>query len=206
LTESAFHFFVGIDWATQEHQVCVLDVQGEMVEERTIAHSGQAVSEFLHWLLERTGCTPASIAVAIETPRGALVETLLERGLPVFSLNPKQLDRFRGRYFPAGAKDDRRDAFVAATSLRTDPHCFHRIQVDDPLVMRLRDLSRLDDDLRTSFNRHGCQLREQLYRYYPQLLRLSPSANEPWLWALLESNRQTNPSVQSSWRGDEVGG
>jgi transposase len=58
--------------------------------------------------------------------------------------------------------------------------------VDDPLVMRLRDLSRLDDDLRTSFNRHGCQLREQLYRYYPQLLRLSPSANEPWLWALLE--------------------
>ena len=114
------------------------------------------------------------------------VETLLERGFSAFFLNPKQLDRFRDRHFPAGAKDDRRDAFVLACSLRTDPHCFHAIEVDDPLVMRLRDLTRLDDELRSSFNRNSCQLREQLYRYYPQLLRLSPAANEAWLWALLE--------------------
>jgi len=186
LSESAFQFFVGIDWGTEEHQACVLDAQGELVDERTIAHSGQAVSEFLDWLLELADCSAASIAVAIEVPHGALVETMLDRGLSLFSINPKQLDRFRDRYFPAGAKDDRRDAFVGATSLRTDPQCFHAVQLDDPLVMRLRDLSRLDDELRTSFNRHSCQLREQLHRYYPQLLRLSSSANEPWLWALLE--------------------
>lgn len=186
LAESAYRFFVGIDWATEEHQVCVLNVQGEIVEERAIAHSGPAVSEFLTWLLGLAGCAPADIAVAIEVPRGALVETLVERGVSVFSVNPKQLDRFRDRYFPAGAKDDRRDALVLASSLRTDQHCFRLVRVDDPLVMRLRDLSRLDDELRTSFNRHSSQLREQLYRYYPQLLRLSSSANEPWLWSLLE--------------------
>jgi hypothetical protein len=48
------------------------------------------------------------------------VETLMEQGFAVFSINPKQLDRFRDRYSPAGAKDDRRDAFVLADSLRTD--------------------------------------------------------------------------------------
>jgi transposase len=178
--------YVGIDWATEEHQVCVLEATGTILVERTIAHSGQAVSEFLNWLLDFAGCSPSAIAVAIEVPHGALVETLVERGLAVFSVNPKQLDRFRDRHFPAGAKDDRRDAFVGATSLRTDPHCFRRVQLDDPLVMRLRDLSRLDDELRSHFNRHCCQLREQLYRYYPHLLCLSASANEPWIWTLLE--------------------
>ncbi len=186
MSASAFQFFVGIDWATEAHQICLLDTQGEIVHERTVVHSGSAVGEFLNQLLELTGCPPASIAVAIEVPRGALVETLLERGFSAFFLNPKQLDRFRDRHFPAGAKDDRRDAFVLACSPRTDPHCFHAIEVDDPLVMRLRDLTRLDDELRSSFNRNSCQLREQLYRYYPQLLRLSPAANEAWLWALLE--------------------
>jgi transposase len=186
LAEPEFQLLVGIDWATELHQACVLNPQGEVIAERAITHSGQAVGEFVEWLLGLASCSPAAIAVAIEVPHGALVETLVERGLSVFSVNPKQLDRFRDRYFPAGAKDDRRDAFVLASSLRTDLHCFRPVQLDDPLVLRLRDLSRLDDELRTSFNRHSCQLREQLYRYYPQLLRLSPSANEPWLWALLE--------------------
>lgn len=53
-------------------------------------------------------------------PRGAVVETLAEHGFAVFAINPKQLDRFRDRYSPAGAKDDSRDAFVLADSLRTD--------------------------------------------------------------------------------------
>jgi hypothetical protein len=35
---------------------------------------------------------------------------------------PKQLDRFRDRYSQAGAKDDRRDAFVLADS-RCVPTC-----------------------------------------------------------------------------------
>jgi hypothetical protein len=47
--------------------------------------------------------------LAIEVPRGPLVEAFLERNFPVFSINPKQLDRFRDRYSSAGAKDDRRD-------------------------------------------------------------------------------------------------
>ena len=52
---------------------------------------------------------------------------MMEKGHSV-SINPKQLDRFRDRLSPSGAKDDRRDAKVLAISLRTDPHCFRELQ------------------------------------------------------------------------------
>jgi hypothetical protein len=44
------------------------------------------------------GGVPAEVAVALETPRGAVVDGLLARGFHVYALNPKQLDRFRDRY------------------------------------------------------------------------------------------------------------
>jgi hypothetical protein len=43
-----------------------------------------------------------------------VVEALLEDGLAVLSINPKQLDRFRDRYTVAGTKDDSRDASETA--------------------------------------------------------------------------------------------
>jgi transposase len=110
----------------------------------------------------------------------------LERGYQVFSINPKQLDRFRDRHTVAGAKDDRRDAFVLADSLRTDLPLFRRLQQESATVVRLRELSRLEDDLIQDHNRLINQLREQLHRYFPQLLQLSAAAEDPWLWDLLE--------------------
>jgi len=182
-----FAFFVGIDWGSEAHQVCVLNAQGDPLGQRQVSHTAAALEELFGWLEKLTEGVLTSLAVAIEVPRGPLVETLLERGLTIFSLNPKQLDRFRDRYFPAGAKDDRRDAFVLASSLRTDRACFRRVRRDDPRIVRLRDLSRLEAELGTNFHRYVCQLREQLYRYYPQLLTLSPQADEPWIWTLLEA-------------------
>jgi hypothetical protein len=53
-----------------------------------------------------TGAAASAIHVAVEIPHGPIVETLLERGFNVYAINPKQLDRFRDRFSPAGAKDD----------------------------------------------------------------------------------------------------
>jgi transposase len=184
--EEEFSLFVGIDWATEAHQVFVVDAQRRTVGERKVEHSGPGIAAFVEWLGSLSDEGPGRTAVAIEIPRGAIVETLVERGFAVFAINPKQLDRFRDRYAVAGAKDDRRDAFVLADSLRTDQHCFHRVRIDDPVVIQLREVSRADDDLREEMNRLTNRLREQLHRFFPQVLRLSPSADEPWVWALLE--------------------
>jgi transposase len=87
----------------------------------------------------------------------------------------------------AGAKDDDLDAFVMVDSLRTDQSCFRRVELDAPAIPRLRELSRMEQDLQTDHNRLANQLWEQLRRYYPQMLKLSPAANEVWLWDLLDS-------------------
>ena len=153
-------FFVGIDWGTETHHVCVLNVDAQIVEERRVQHTASDIAEFLDWLSGLAPDFSASMAIAIELPNGTLVEELPERQFRVFSLNPKQLDRFRDRYFPAGAKDDGRDAFVLAYALRTDQYCFRVVRLGDPSVVRLRELTRLDEELNFCFQRHCCQLRQ----------------------------------------------
>jgi transposase len=186
VVDDEYRIYVGIDCATEAHQSCVLDSTGRVLAERSFAHTGEAVAAFAQWLHELVGGDPGQAAIAIEVPRGAVVETLVEHGFHLYAINPKQLDRFRDRHSVAGAKDDRRDAFVLSDSLRTDRARFRRIRLDDPLVIQLRELSRVDEDLGRETNRLTNRLREQLNRFYVQALKLCPSADEPWLWALLE--------------------
>ena len=179
-------WYVGIDWGSESHAVCVVDAAGHRREERCVDHTADAVQACLEWIMIFTGATPAQIAVAIETPRGALVDTCLARRLRVFAVNPKQLDRFRDRHTVAGAKDDRRDAWVLADSLRTDPAAFQQVHTEDPIVVQLRELSRAEEDLDAEFRRLANQLRSQVQRLVPEVLALCPGADEPWFWALLQ--------------------
>lgn len=181
-----YRFFVGIDWATESYQVCVLDPEQRIIAEKTVEHSGVGIAQFVDYLQKLAAGEPSCIAVSIEVPRGALVETLVERQFAVYSLNPKQMDRFRDRHTVAGAKDDSRDALVLADSLRTDRHLFHRVRLDDPLVIRIRELSRTEQDVQQEQVRAGHQLRDLLRRYFPQMIELCPAMDEPWFWDLVE--------------------
>lgn len=71
----------------------------------------------------------------------------MERGFRLYSVNPRQLDRFRDRFSPSGAKDDSRDALVLADSLRTDPKSFRSLQPLDPLLIQIREWSRILEEL-----------------------------------------------------------
>lgn len=177
-------WFVGIDWATQSHSVCLLDAEGRQVAHRQFAHDGAGLTELGEWLLEKTNAAPGQIAVAIEMPHGPVVEMLLEHGFAVFAINPKQLDRFRDRFTVAGAKDDRRDAHVLGASLRTDGAAFRRLAVDDPTIIELREWSRLADELQQERTRLANRLRKQLWRYYPQATRLTDDVADEWFLAL----------------------
>lgn len=181
-----YELYVGIDWATEQHQVCLVDPAGRRREERQVPHSGAGLTGLVDYLTSLVA-DPAAIAVAIEVPRGALVDILLERGCHVFALNPKQLDRFRDRHTVAGAKDDRRDAFVLGDALRTDRPAFRRLAIETPEVIQLRELARVHGELVEDAGRLTNRLREQLWRFYPQALRLCPAADQPWLWAVLQA-------------------
>jgi transposase len=184
MADEEYELYVGVDWGTATHVVCLLSPEGRRLGELRVAHTGEGVAT-LQAALQQRASEPGRIAVAIEVPHGAVVDALLEQGCHVYALNPKQLDRFRDRHTVAGAKDDRRDAFVAADALRTDRRAFRRLAPEDPTVLQLRELSRVHADLGAEHSRLTNQLRAQLWRYYGQLLPLCPAADEPWLWALL---------------------
>ena len=161
-------WYVGFDWAMEQHRACLLDAEGKRVAERDVEHGGVGLAELCAWLIERTGARAHEIAVAIEVPRGPVVEVLVERGFQVFAINPKQLDRFRDRFSMSGAKDDSRDALVLGHSLRTDPQAYRRLAIDDPLVIELREWSRIYEELKQEQSRLANRMRDQLWRYYPQ--------------------------------------
>ncbi len=183
MSDESYELYVGVDWASTSHQLCLLRPSGGR-EELVVPHTGAGLAALRSQLQQRVS-RPERIAVAIEVPHGAVVDTLLEHGCHVYAINPKQLDRFRDRHTVAGAKDDRRDAFVGADALRTDRAAFRRLRVEEPHVIELRELSRVHDELSEEHGRLTNRLREQLWRFYPQLLVLSPAADEPWLWEVL---------------------
>jgi transposase len=180
-----YAWFLGVDWGSEAHALCLLDAQGRIRGRRVVPHTVAALREAVEWVGAETGAPPAAIAVAIETPRGVVVDTLLEWGFSLWALNPKQLDRFRDRFSPAGTKDDAEDARVLADALRTDGRAFRPVRPDAPLVVELRDVTRLREDLQVDEQRLVQRVREQLARVDAAWLQLSPAADEPWLWTLL---------------------
>lgn len=182
------HWFVGVDWASEDHVVRLSDARGTKVGERSFKHGGEGLSALAIWILELTKAPPDAVHIAIEVPHGPVVESLMERGFHVYAINPKQLDRFRDRFSPAGAKDDSRDAWVLCDALRTDPRCFRVLVTLDPILVELREWSRIAEELRHDRNRLSSRVRELLWRYYPQLLELTDDVAAPWfldLWRLV---------------------
>src|SRR5262249_22519662 len=90
----------------------------------------------------------------------------------------------RDRFSVAGAKDDRRDAYVSADGLRTDRHLFRRLQIADPRLIELRAWSRLAEELQEERVRLSNRLHQQLWRYYPQMLKLTDDLTATWLLEL----------------------
>jgi transposase len=183
MTSETTRWFAGIDWGSERHQACLLDAAGKVVGERAFAHGGAGLAALCDWIVSVAG-DPGLVAVAIEVPHGPVVDTLLERGFAVHAINPKQLDRLRDRFSVPGARDDRRDARGAASGLRTDPHLFRPVQVGDPAVVELREWSRLAEELQQERVRLANRVRQQLWRYYPQLLALADDVTAEWILEL----------------------
>ena len=183
---SELDWFVGVDWGSASHQACVIDEDGEVRGNRAFAHSGPGLSALAAWIAETVGgAPPETVGVAIETPHGPVAESLLAHGLAVHAINPKQLDRFRDRYSPAGAKDDRRDARVLASALRTDPHSLRRVPASDPRIVELREWTRIREELKGERTRTVNRMHEMLWRYYPAFNRaVGDDLAAPWAQAL----------------------
>lgn len=175
--------FVGFDLGNERHALCVTDANGSLLCQRMVANDLEALS-----LLEEVSgcCTPSQVRVAVEDEHNPLVDVLVDLGFCVFTLNPKQVDRFRDRETAAGAKDDRRDARVLASTVRTDFGCYRPVSPASDLAVRLKGINRAIEALNQDFRRTANRTRASVLRCYPALLKLCPGCDEAWFWGLVE--------------------
>src|SRR5262249_31764180 len=64
-------------------------------------------------------------------------------------------------------------------------HALRRLSNDEPVIVQLREWSRMADDLQQERARLASRMREQLWRYYPQMLEIADDLAADWfldLW------------------------
>ncbi len=157
--------FVGLDWGSAEHAVCVVDGEGASVAKFTIKHSAKGLESLLARL---AGLGPSKDSpIAIERPSGLLVDTLVEAGHPIVPIHPNALKACRPRYTAAGGKSDPGDAYILADVLRTDGHRFRALKPTSDQVRALRALVRGRDNLVWERVALANQLTALLERFWP---------------------------------------
>jgi transposase len=137
--------FVGIDWASERHAVCVLDDAGRKATAFVIAHTADGFDQ-LAARLRRYG-DPGGLPVAIERPDGRLVDRLLEAGHPVVPVQPNAIKAWRDAEVLSGAKNDPSDAALIAEYLRLRQHRLRVLAPFSPETRALRAVVRTRDDL-----------------------------------------------------------
>jgi len=157
--------FVGIDWAAESHDLCVLDEAGRIRDRAGIAHSREGLESLVRRLdrLAREG----DVLVGIERPEGRLVDKILEAGYPIVIVPTFAMKDFRRRYAVGGAKSDRGDAYVIADVVRTDGHRLRRLEPLGPETRALRAVVRARDDLVDQRVALGNQLGACLQAFWP---------------------------------------
>jgi len=102
--EGSRSYFVGIDWASDKHDVCVIDEAGTRQATFAIPHTAEGLTDLLRCL--KPYGDPCELPVAIERPSGLLVDTLVEVGYVVVPTHPNALKATRPRYSAALVKSD----------------------------------------------------------------------------------------------------
>jgi transposase len=160
---------VGIDWAEDDHQVCILDVEGATLEEFVIRDGAEGVGR-LHERIAHHAEEPEQVLIGIETDRGLLVGALVAAGYQVYAINPMSVDRYRDRHTTSGGKSDRGDAKVLADLVRTDRHNHRTVAADSELLAAIKITARTHQNLIWTRTRHTNQLRSTLREFYPAAL------------------------------------
>jgi transposase len=176
--------FAGFDWASEKHDVVVVDRQGQVVLALEFEDSaeGWAALRGKVAALAAPGKDLGRIGVAIETCCGPAVERLLEMGLAVYPLNPKAAERYRERKAPSGVKDDLLDAWSMADALRSDGKDWRRLWPEDPATQELRILCRDEIGLIQERTALVLRLAATLHEFYPALLEAFEDLTLPAAW------------------------
>jgi transposase len=134
--------FVGVDWAEDHHDVCVMDSDGLVLGKRRVSDTVSGIGELHELVGSHTRDDEDEVVVGIEIDRGLVVTALIAAGYEVYAINPLASSRYRDRHATSGAKSDTGDAKVLADLVRTDRHNHRQIAGDSSLVEGVKILAR----------------------------------------------------------------
>jgi transposase len=170
----------GLDWATDDHVVAVVDTRGQVADRFTVAHTAAGLDELVR-RLTAAGATE----LALERGDGPVVDALLEAGITMVVISPNQLKNLRSRYGSAGNKDDRFDAYVLADTLRTDRARLRPLLPDSPATVTVRATVRARRDLVAHRVALANQWRAHLQSAFPGAVGLFAKLDSPISLAFL---------------------
>jgi transposase len=171
----------GVDWAKDDHAICLVGDQGEVIERFTVLHDAAGLKRMAARLLH-VGVE----LVGIERGDGPVVDTLLAAGLTLFVIPPGQVKNLRSRYGSAGNKDDRFDAYVLADVVRTDARRLRPMHRDSEQTTALRSATRTRKDLVTHRVAAANQLRAHLQIVFPAATTLFAAIDSAITLAFLD--------------------
>jgi len=152
----------GLDWAKDDHVVCILDAAGGVLDRFAVTHTAAGLTSLVRRLLK------AGVAeIGIERGDGPVVDALLDAELVVLVISPNQVKNLRSRYGSAGNKDDRFDAYVLADVVRTDRRRLTPMACSTPATSALRTSVRARRDLVEHRVATTNQLRAHLQVVFP---------------------------------------
>jgi len=170
-TRPQYAAFIGIDWASQEHAVCLQEANGQRFERRTLKHSPVQLQEWVAQLRERFSGRP--VAVAVELARGPLVYALMGyEFIHLYPINPKSLARFRESFRPSGAKDDDHDGEMLCRLLSSRLDQLTVWKPEDPDTRALAHFTEIRRHWVDQATALVLRWRTQLQAYYPVFLEL----------------------------------
>jgi len=157
----------GLDWAKDDHVVCILDADGEVIDRFAVTHTAEGLRRLVRRLAHAGVCE-----IGIERGDGPVVDTLLATDITVLVISPNQVKNLRSRYGSAGNKDDRFDAYVLADVVRTDRRRLSPLQRSSPATRALRTSVRARRDLVEHRVATTNQLRAHLQIVLPAVVEL----------------------------------
>jgi transposase len=169
--------FCGIDWASDHHDIAILDQDGRLLAKARIGDDAAGFAGLLGLLAEHGDSPECQVPVAIETSRGLLVAALRATGRPVYAINPMAAARYRERTAPSRKKSDHIDAMALAGILRTDRDKHRPLPHDSALAQAIAVLARAQQDAVWDRTQAANRLRAHLREYYPGFLAAFPDAD-----------------------------
>ena len=192
---TTYAWFVGIDWGSEEHD-SVWWSGRDIVGRRAVATYGRGRAEAVQWVRARTGGARRDRGRP-ETPRGVLVDTLLEQASRCLRSIPSSWIGFATVLRrPARKTTARRAVRRPTVCARTLEHfCVSSPMTPNPSVCASVSVV---EELQVQEVRLANRFRDQFSRVDAPWLTLCPAANEPWLWTLLAGD------ARPRWPGARV--